>query len=136
MRHAIRWGSSYADGFIAATCTGDAAPALCAYSAAEEAWKAQGRDCRPRFVGGVYFAMGPNPVDRVTSYLKNWNPLMGSNAEIFANAIPSSPEAVLESIRAFADIGMDELVLWPCIPEMDQVDWLADLVALAQPDSG
>ena len=33
-----------------------------------------------------------------------------------------------EAIKAFEDIGVDELILWPCIPELDQVDRLAELV--------
>jgi len=33
------------------------------------------------------------------------------------------------AIQAFTDIGMDELVLWPCIPDLDQVDRLAELVS-------
>jgi hypothetical protein len=35
---------------------------------------------------------------------------------------------VKDTLRMFADIGMDELMFWPCIPSLDQVDWLVDLI--------
>ncbi len=54
---------------------------------------------------------------------------MGPSVEQIATSIPSSTEAVKGTIQAFADAGADELVLWPCIPELDQVDRLADLVS-------
>ncbi len=50
-------------------------------------------------------------------------------ADQMASSIPSTPEAVKGIIQAYADIGMDELVLWPCIPDLDQVDRLAELVS-------
>jgi hypothetical protein len=52
---------------------------------------------------------------------------MGPMADAIANSVPSTPEAVKGSIQAFADVGVDELVLWPCIPDLDQVDRLAEL---------
>jgi hypothetical protein len=41
---------------------------------------------------------------------------------------PSTVEAVQAAIKGFSDIGADELMLWPCIPELDQVQRLADLI--------
>jgi hypothetical protein len=38
----------------------------------------------------------------------------------------SSPAEVKANIRTFTDIGADELILMPCIPELDQVRMLAD----------
>jgi hypothetical protein len=40
----------------------------------------------------------------------------------------TSPEAVKAAIRAYADVGADELVLRPCVAELDQVDRLADVI--------
>ena len=31
-------------------------------------------------------------------------------------------------IGGFAEVGVDELVLWPCTPALDRIDRLADLV--------
>jgi hypothetical protein len=32
-------------------------------------------------------------------------------------------------VRAFVDAGVDELLLWPCVAEIDQVERLAQVVA-------
>ena len=45
-----------------------------------------------------------------------------------AKTIPASPEAIKGAIQAFASIGADEVILWPCIPRLDQVDRLVELV--------
>jgi hypothetical protein len=50
-------------------------------------------------------------------------------AEQIASSVPSTPEAVKGAIQAFADIGVDELICWPCIPDLDQVDRLAELIS-------
>jgi hypothetical protein len=44
-------------------------------------------------------------------------------------SVPFSQEAVRESIQAFEEIGTDELVFVPCIPELDQVRLLAECLA-------
>jgi hypothetical protein len=43
-------------------------------------------------------------------------------------ALPTTAEAIRGAITRYADIGMDELILWPCIADLDQVERLADLV--------
>ncbi|MFQ5855293.1 MAG: LLM class flavin-dependent oxidoreductase [Anaerolineae bacterium] len=123
VRRVGRWG----DGYIAGG-GGDPARVHQLYSIAEEAWKAEGRPGRPRFVGAIYCALGSDVADRAAAYIRDYYAFMGPMAENLANAIPSSPDAIKGAILAFADIGMDELILWPCVPDLDQVDRLADLV--------
>ena len=53
---------------------------------------------------------------------------IGQAAEQRARAIPSTPDVVKGAIQFFVDMGADELVLWPCIPDLDQVDRLVELV--------
>ena len=45
-----------------------------------------------------------------------------------ARSIPSSPETVNNLIRGFEAVGADEVVCWPTVAELDQVDRLAELV--------
>jgi len=118
-----RWGN----GFV----SGGAGPEMArqGYHLAEEVWKAAGRDGKPRFVGGMYFSLGPNAAERAGNYIRHYYSFMGPMADQMASSIPSTPEAVKGVIQAYAGIGMDELVLWPCIPDLDQVDRLAELVS-------
>jgi hypothetical protein len=41
-----------------------------------------------------------------------------------ARSIPSSEETVEGLIRGFADAGADELMCWPTIADLDQLDHL------------
>lgn len=117
-----RWGN----GFI----VGGGGPQMAqqGYQVAQEAWKAAGRPGKPRFVGGMYWSLGPNAAERAGAYIRHYYSFLGPMADQIANSVPSSPEALKGAIQAFADIGMDELILWPCIPDLDQVDRLVDML--------
>ena len=122
IKRVSRWG----DGFIA----GGAPPPMArqGYALAEQAWKDAGRTGTPRFVAGMYWGLGPNAAERAAAYIRNYYAFMGSTAEQMAGSIPSTPEAMKGAIQAFADIGVDELICWPCIPDLEQVDRLAELI--------
>jgi hypothetical protein len=102
--------------------------ALQNYQRVEEFWKAEGKTGRPRFVGITYFGLGPNAKEHINAYLLEYYAFRGPAAETVANAASSTPEMVKDTLRMFADIGLDELMFWPCIPNLDQVDWLVDLI--------
>jgi len=117
-----RWG----DGYIA----GGAPPPMArqGYELAEQVWKTAGRTGKPRFVAGMYWGLGPDAAERIGAYIRNYYAFMGPMAEQFASSIPTTPEAVKGAIQAFADVGVDELICWPCVPNLDQVDRLADVI--------
>jgi alkanesulfonate monooxygenase SsuD/methylene tetrahydromethanopterin reductase-like flavin-dependent oxidoreductase (luciferase family) len=117
-----RWG----DGFIA----GGAPPAAASqsYKLAEQAWKEAGREGRPRFVVAMYWGLGPQAAERSAQYIQHYYEYKGPLAEQFAHSVPTTPEAVKGAIQAYVDIGVDELICWPCVPDLDQVDRLADLI--------
>jgi hypothetical protein len=100
-----------------------------AYVLAEQAWQAAGRTGTPRFVAGMYWALGPNAAERAAAYIRNYYAFAGPMAEQIAGSVPSTPEVIKGAIQAFADVGVDELICWPCIPELDQVDRMADLIS-------
>ena len=123
---ALRRAGRLADGFIAGG--GPPEQAQAAHGVVEEAWRNLGRAGKPRFVTATYFGLGPNAADRAADYIRSYYAFLGPAVEGFAQSIPSTPEMVKGTIQAFADVGADELVLWPCIPDLDQVDRLADLL--------
>ncbi len=43
-------------------------------------------------------------------------------------SIPISPQAIQERILAFAETGMDELILWLCVPDQGQFQRFTELV--------
>ncbi len=121
----IRRVGRWADGYI----SGGAAPEMAQqlYAIAEESWRAAGRSGRPRFVAATYYALGPN-AGRGGDYIRDYYGYMGEVAGQMAQSLPSTPDAVKGAIQAYSDIGADELMLWPTVAELDQLDRLADLV--------
>ena len=122
MRRIGRWG----DGFIAGG--GGPEQAQQQYAQAQAAWTAAGKSGTPRFVAGMYYALGPDAAERGGRYLRDYYAFMGPMAETIAGSIPTSLDALRGAIDAFAAADVDELVLWPGTPDLDQIDRLADLV--------
>ena len=119
-----KWGDGYAVGAY------DPEKVLAQYRMAQESWTAHGRDGKPRLVGHMRYALGPDPKEHAAPYLKRntWgNP--ASQARFQAPRF--SPEAVREAIQVFEDIGMDEILFEPCIADLDQIDMLAEATAAA-----
>ncbi len=117
-----RWGN----GFISGGGGPDAARQ--GYSAAEQTWKEAGRPGKPRFVVASYYGLGPDAAEKAAQYIRHYYSFIGPMADRLASSIPSTPDAVKGAIRAFSDAGVDELILWPTIPDLNQVELLAELV--------
>jgi len=124
---AVQRVGRWADGYIAGG-GGDLNRMRQLYQIAEQAWQANGRPGRQRFVGAIYCAVGQDVVDRAGDYLRDYYAFMDPRAQQMAKSIPVKPEAIRVLIRVFSDIGLDELILWPCVPDLEQVDRFADLV--------
>lgn len=124
---AIRRAGRWADGFITGGVP-DPEQVRQMFDVAEESWRAEGREGRPRLVATLYYALGPD-AERGGDYIRDYYSYFGPAADDMARSIPSSPEAVDSLIRSFEDVGADEVMCWPTIAELEQVDLLADLVA-------
>ena len=116
------WG----DGFIAGGGGPDVARA--SYDSVLEQWDELGRAGRPRFVSAAYFALGDDADERISSYIGDYYSFMPEYAEVIIGAAPSTPQKVRETLRAYEDVGIDEFLLWPCNPSLDQVDRLAEVL--------
>jgi alkanesulfonate monooxygenase SsuD/methylene tetrahydromethanopterin reductase-like flavin-dependent oxidoreductase (luciferase family) len=116
-----RWG----DGYFGTGA--DPAAARQMYDVALAAWQEAGRAGKPRFVMGLYFALGPDAATRGGVYLRDYYAFLGPMAEMIASTILSSPEAIAGAVQVYGEVGVDELALWPTIAELDQVDRLAEL---------
>jgi alkanesulfonate monooxygenase SsuD/methylene tetrahydromethanopterin reductase-like flavin-dependent oxidoreductase (luciferase family) len=109
------------DGFIAGGGL-DAKAAASFYLSAEEAWGKAGRKGKPRFVCSAYYALGSNAAEKGSVYVRDYYAFMGAAAENVAKGILSTPSAVENAVKSFAEAGADELMLWPTIPELEQVE--------------
>lgn len=125
-RRAISRVGRWADGFLAAP--GNAQEVASQYAMAEESWQEAGREGRPRLVGMLYYALGQGAVDEGADYLRDYYSQLGPVADLIAQGIVSSPEAVKDAMRDYADIGMDELMMLPTVRGIEQLERLEDLV--------
>jgi alkanesulfonate monooxygenase SsuD/methylene tetrahydromethanopterin reductase-like flavin-dependent oxidoreductase (luciferase family) len=119
--------ATWGDGFLA---PGGGEPARMAalWDRIRSAWDAAGRAGVPRWVGASYYALGPDAVDAAREHIDAWYGFDPTLAERRLAGIPTTPEAVLATIRRNEAMGVDEFILRPCIADIDQVDRLADLV--------
>jgi alkanesulfonate monooxygenase SsuD/methylene tetrahydromethanopterin reductase-like flavin-dependent oxidoreductase (luciferase family) len=123
---AFRRAAQYGDGWIAGGRPPD--DVARGAEAVRQAWEAAGRAGKPRFLGLAYFALGAHAEAAAAGYLKHYYAWLGDMAEAIAASAATDPETVKQYADAYAAAGLDELILFPCSPEPDQVDLLADVV--------
>jgi alkanesulfonate monooxygenase SsuD/methylene tetrahydromethanopterin reductase-like flavin-dependent oxidoreductase (luciferase family) len=119
---AVRWGAGFTIG---------GAPPEMAAGAIQEfktAWEQAGGSGRPRVVALAYFSLGEEHTEESLRNLRSYYGFLGDWAEQIASGAPRTPAAVRETAAAFAEAGVDELVLDPTVADLDQVDRLADAV--------
>ena len=124
LRRIARWGV----GWTVGGASPDTVPPF--VERVRKTWREAGREGSPRLVALQYFALGPDAEAGARRGLGDYYAFAGPYAErVVENAI-KSPEAARESANRFEDVGMDELIYFPSVPETSQVDLLADAVGL------
>lgn len=94
------------------------------------AWSDAGRPGRPQLWGVGYFALGPGAAERGRRELIDYYAFTGGYSSRVAGGLLTTPEEVREFARDYAEAGCDELVLFPTVAELSQVDRLAEAVEL------
>ncbi len=123
---ALRRVGRWADGYISPGTPESLRPA---YDIVEETWEAEGRSGEPRFVGAAYYALGPGAAGAGAAYLRDYYGFAGPAAELIAQTLLTTPAALAGAAQEASGLGMDELIFWPTVTDLDQADRLADLVA-------
>lgn len=93
---------------------------------AEAAWREAGREGTPRIAALAYYSLGPQGEKDAQWYLRDYYGAMGEEvAGMIADSAATDEETVKQYIQAFDGAGCDELILFPCSPDPEQVDLLA-----------
>jgi alkanesulfonate monooxygenase SsuD/methylene tetrahydromethanopterin reductase-like flavin-dependent oxidoreductase (luciferase family) len=110
----------YADGYA----HGGGPPRAFAGAAtrAEAAWNDLGRPGKPRLWGQGYFAFGD--VERGNDYMRDYYAFTGPFAERIVAGNLTSARAVKDFVRGYEEAGCDELVLFPTVADIDELERL------------
>jgi alkanesulfonate monooxygenase SsuD/methylene tetrahydromethanopterin reductase-like flavin-dependent oxidoreductase (luciferase family) len=91
-------------------------------------WSEAGKAGAPRLASLGYFALGPDATALAEGYLGDYYGFAGPYAEqVIAGAL-TTEDAVRDAVSRFADAGCDELILFPCASDADQLRRLAAVV--------
>ena len=93
------------------------------------AWRDAGRPGKPQIWAQGYFALGDDGVMKAGyRYLRDYYAFTGPFAERIAAGLLTSPQSVAQFIRGYQNAGCDELVLFPTVPDIAQLDRLAEIL--------
>ncbi|MEK6221149.1 MAG: LLM class flavin-dependent oxidoreductase [Chloroflexota bacterium] len=119
--------SRYADGFM----HNGGSPRYFSRQAdkARAAWLDAGRPGSPKLWGMGYFALGDDEVTQGgADYLREYYAFTGPFAEKITEDLLTTPQAITQFVRGYAEAGCNELVLYPTTNHPDQLQRLADIV--------
>ena len=119
---AARWGAGFTIG---------GAPPEMAGGAIQEfraAFEQAGGTGTPRVVALTYFSLGEEHTETSLRNLRTYYGFIGDWAEGIARGVPRTPEAVRQVATAFEELGVDELIFDPSVPDLDQIDRLAETI--------
>lgn len=88
------------------------------------AWSDAGRVTRPRLVGTAYFALGGRAAEGRRDLLDYYR-FVGPFADRIAGGLLTSPAEIAELAAGYAEAGCTELVLFPTVADLGQLDLLA-----------
>ncbi len=117
----------YTDGYI----HGGGPPKAFARAAdkACAAWIDAGRPGKPQLWAQGYFALGDDAAEAGVHYLKDYYAFTGPFAERIASGLLTTPQAISQFIRGYEEAGCDELVLFPTVPDLAQLEQLVAVLA-------
>jgi alkanesulfonate monooxygenase SsuD/methylene tetrahydromethanopterin reductase-like flavin-dependent oxidoreductase (luciferase family) len=97
---------------------------------ARRAWREAGRDGQPRLAALAYVSLGDDAEGHARRYLGEYYAFMGDFAERIAAGALTSPRKVADAVASFGEAGCDELILFPCNPDIGQVSLTAAAAGL------
>jgi alkanesulfonate monooxygenase SsuD/methylene tetrahydromethanopterin reductase-like flavin-dependent oxidoreductase (luciferase family) len=126
---AARRVAEHADGWILGGGPPDQFKELA--SRVDAAWSERGRDGRAYKMALGYFSLGPDAQKNAEHDLLDYYAWLGEEtAQMIADSAAKDPDSVKAAISAFDSVGCDELILFPCSADPEQVTLLADAAGL------
>jgi alkanesulfonate monooxygenase SsuD/methylene tetrahydromethanopterin reductase-like flavin-dependent oxidoreductase (luciferase family) len=123
---AFRRAARYGDGWIMGTAPPEYFPP--AIEKLKAAWAAEGREGQPRKMSLSYFSLDDDPEAEVRRSIGAYYAFIAEYAETLMAGAAKGEQAVKERVRAFEEVGCDELIMCPASSDPGQVDRLAAAV--------
>ena len=117
--------SRYGDGWTAGGGGPDAAGQM--VQQVKQAWTDAGRTGEPRLAAldllrpGRRAEVSARPLQRYYGFLADY-------VSFIVEGALRTPQAIEDAVKAFEDAGITELIFDPTVPDLDEIDRLADLV--------
>lgn len=93
------------------------------------AWADAGRPGAPQLWGQAYFALGDaETLARGADYLRDYYRFTGGFEERIVAGNLTRPAAIKDLVRGYEEEGCDELVLFPAVARVDQLERLVDVL--------
>ncbi|WP_329081883.1 MULTISPECIES: LLM class flavin-dependent oxidoreductase [unclassified Streptosporangium] len=121
---ALRRAARLGQGWIAGGSSSVPYPELVARARA--AWQAEGRTDRPRMVALAYFSLGTAGPREAVTHMRRYYAQAGPYADRAAAQTVTTESALQRTLKEYESAGCDELILFPCSGDPDQVDLLAE----------
>ena len=90
------------------------------------AWREAGRDGEPRLAALCYFGLSDPDTSRAS--LQKYYGFLTDYVSFIVEGALRSEQEIKDAVKAFEDAGVTELVFDPTVPDLDEIDRLADLV--------
>jgi alkanesulfonate monooxygenase SsuD/methylene tetrahydromethanopterin reductase-like flavin-dependent oxidoreductase (luciferase family) len=100
-----------------------------AASKAVAAWSDHERPGKPVLAGQGYFALGQEAAGPGADYLRDYYAFTGPFAEKIAAGNLTTPQSVIDFVRGYEEAGCDDLILFPTVPSLEQLDRLAEVLS-------
>jgi alkanesulfonate monooxygenase SsuD/methylene tetrahydromethanopterin reductase-like flavin-dependent oxidoreductase (luciferase family) len=97
---------------------------------ARQAWREAGRAGEPRLVAIAYVSLGDDAEDHAQRYLGDYYGFAAEYVDRVVASALTSQQKVADTLAGFTAAGCDELILFPCNPDVAQVSLIADAAGL------
>jgi hypothetical protein len=91
------------------------------------AWSDLGRSGKPKLWGQGYFALGD--AAKGEAYLRDYYAFTGGFVDRIAAGQLTSSSAIRDYVRGYEEAGCDELVLFPTVADIDDLERLQEAIA-------
>lgn len=95
-------------------------------SQARKSWRDAGREGEPRLVAIGYVSLGADAEEHARRYLSDYYGFVGDFVDRIVGSALTTPQKVADAVAGFTAAGCDELILFPCNPDVGQVALVAD----------